>query len=62
MEEQKAITISVHEYSILLKEMTRLDFIRMEKLHIEGLEGSAYTLIAYSKALKKKHLCLKQVK
>ena len=31
-----------------------LDFTRMEKLHIEGLEGSAYTLIAYSKALKQK--------
>ena len=28
MGEQKTITISVHEYSILLKEMTRLDILR----------------------------------
>ena len=26
----------------------------MAELHIEGLEGTAYTLIAYSKALKQK--------
>ena len=26
----------------------------MVELHIEGLEGTAYTLIAYSKALKQK--------
>ena len=32
----------------------KLDLTRMAELHIEGLEGTAYTLIAYSKALKKK--------
>ena len=31
-----------------------LDHSRMEKLHIEGLEGKAYTLLAYSKAMKRK--------
>ena len=31
-----------------------LDRSRMEKLHIEGLEGKAYTLLAYSKAMKRK--------
>lgn len=36
MEEQKAITISVHEYSILLKEMTRLDILREELIAIYG--------------------------
>ena len=30
------------------------DLTRMVELHIEGLEGTAYTLIAYSKALKQK--------
>lgn len=30
----------------------KLDLTRMVELHIEGLEGTAYTLIAYSKALK----------
>ena len=30
-----------------------LDHTRMEKLHIEGLEGKAYTLLAYSKAMKR---------
>ena len=32
----------------------KLDLTRMAELHIEGLEGTAYTLIAYSKALKQK--------
>ena len=32
----------------------KLDLTRMAKMHIEGLEGTAYTLIAYSKALKQK--------
>ena len=32
----------------------KLDLTRMTKMHIEGLEGTAYTLIAYSKALKQK--------
>ena len=32
----------------------KLDLTRMVELHIEGLEGTAYTLIAYSKALKQK--------
>lgn len=32
----------------------KLDYSRMEKLRIEGLGGKAYTLLAYSKALKKK--------
>ncbi len=32
----------------------KLDYFRMEKLHIEGLEGKAYTLLAYSKAMKRK--------
>lgn len=36
MGEQKAITISVHEYSILLKEMTRLDILREELIAIYG--------------------------
>ncbi len=36
MEEQKTITISVHEYSILLKEMTRLDILREELIAIYG--------------------------
>ncbi|MCI6369988.1 MAG: hypothetical protein MR819_03130 [Prevotella sp.] len=31
-----------------------LDHSRMEMLHIEGLEGKAYTLLAYSKAIKRK--------
>lgn len=31
-----------------------LDLTRMSELHIEGLEGTAYTLIAYPKALKQK--------
>jgi hypothetical protein len=31
-----------------------LDLTRMAELHIEGLDGTAYTLIAYSKALKHK--------
>ncbi len=30
----------------------KTDLTRMAELHIEGLEGTAYTLIAYSKALK----------
>ena len=34
MGEQKTITISVHEYSILLKEMTRLDILREELIAI----------------------------
>ena len=34
----------------------KLDLTRMAELHVEGLEGTAYTLIAYSKALKKKVL------
>ena len=34
----------------------KLDLTRMVELHIEGLEGTAYTLIAYSKALKQKVL------
>ena len=29
------------------------DYSRMEKLHVEGLEGKAYTLLAYSKAMKR---------
>ena len=33
---------------------TKLDYSRMEKLQIEGLGGKAYTLPAYSKALKQK--------
>ena len=32
----------------------KLDLTRMAELHIEGLDGTAYTLIAYSKALKQK--------
>ena len=36
MGEQKTITISVHEYSILLKEMTRLDILREELIAIYG--------------------------
>ena len=32
----------------------KLDLTRMAELHVEGLEGTAYTLIAYSKALKQK--------
>lgn len=32
----------------------KLDYTRMEQLTIEGLEGKAYTLLAYSKALKSK--------
>ena len=32
----------------------KLDLTRMVELHIEGLEGTAYTPIAYSKALKQK--------
>lgn len=32
----------------------KLDLTRITKIHIEGLEGTAYTLIAYSKALKQK--------
>ena len=32
----------------------KLDLTRIAELHVEGLEGTAYTLIAYSKALKKK--------
>lgn len=32
----------------------KLNYFRMEKLHIEGLEGKAYTLLAYSKAMKRK--------
>lgn len=35
-------------------DMKNLDLTRMVELHIEGLEGTAYTLIAYSKALKQK--------
>ena len=31
-----------------------LDLTRMAELHIEGLEGIAYTFIAYPKALKQK--------
>ena len=34
--------------------MEKLCGIKMAELHIEGLEGTAYTLIAYSKALKQK--------
>lgn len=37
MGEQKTITISVHEYSILLKEMTRLDILREELIAIYGV-------------------------
>ncbi len=33
-------------------ELDKLDLSRMEKIEMEGLEGTAYTLIAYSKALK----------
>ena len=36
MGEQNTITISVHEYSILLKEMTRLDILREELIAIYG--------------------------
>lgn len=32
----------------------KLDLAHMAKMHVEGLEGTAYTLIAYSKALKQK--------
>ena len=32
----------------------KLDPARMAKMHVEGLQGTAYTLIAYSKALKQK--------
>lgn len=32
----------------------KLDYTRMEELHIEKLEGKAYTLLAYSKAMKRK--------
>lgn len=39
----------VYDGKIIYK---KLDFSKMETLDIEGLEGKAYTLIAYSKALK----------
>ena len=32
----------------------KLDLTRMVEMHVDGLEGNAYTLIAYSKALKLK--------
>ena len=32
----------------------KLDLTRMVEMHVDGLEGNAYTLIAYSKALKQK--------
>ena len=32
----------------------KLDLTRMAKMHVEGLQSTAYTLIAYSKALKQK--------
>jgi hypothetical protein len=33
-------------------DMQKPDFTKMEKLKIEGLDGTAYTLLAYAKALK----------
>ncbi len=35
-------------------DLSRPDYSRMERLYIDGLEGSAYTLPAYAKAMKKK--------
>lgn len=35
-------------------DFSNLDYSRMEEMHIDGLDGKAYTLEAYAKAMKKK--------
>ena len=40
--------------SVIGRKLPPSTLTRMAELHIEGLEGTAYTLIAYSKALKQK--------
>ncbi len=39
-------------------DLSRPDYSRMERLYIDGLEGSAYTLPAYAKAMKKVRLVI----
>ena len=44
----------VQHYIAVIKRYKTLDLTRIVELHIEGLEGTVYTLIAYPKALKQK--------
>ena len=46
------MSMLVHVQENVVAPRTRMARLRMEKMEMKDIEGTAYTLIAYSKALK----------